>query len=240
MTMIIWNAFRKFIREIWDDIIFAALFFIPIFMAALFHFGVPVLEREICKLRQVDATIAPYYIAFDLCIILMTPIMFSFSGVMVILGELDNGMTKYLIVTPLGKRGYLWSRIGMLSIISMFYSVVVTYIGRLSDISLLQLLYYGIISVLIGAIISFFVITFAHNKVEGMALTKFSSFFVLGIPISLFLDTPTKYVGAVLPSFWATEFILYNRPLDAIMGIISGLVLTWICYRLFIRKMVGA
>lgn len=233
---IILLAFREFVKEIWQDIMFAALLFVPLLMCFLFRFCIPLLERELCQMQQVTQIIAPYYICFDLCIIMMTPIMFSFSGVMVILEELDNGMAHYLMVTPLGKSGYLWSRIGMMSVIAMVYACVITFVFRLSDISVFKILYSGVVAAIVGAVISFYVVAFAHNKVEGMALTKFSAFFVLGIPISVFLKAPFKYIGILLPSFWATEFCVNSKVSDVLIGLGVGITLLYWSYKCFERR----
>lgn len=230
---IILHAFREFIKEIWQDVMFAALLFVPLLMCLLFRFGIPLLERELCEMQHVGTMIAPYYFCFDLCIIMMTPIMFSFAGVMVILGELDNGLARYLMVTPLGKKGYLWSRIGMLSVIAMVYADIAILVFRLSDLSVWNILYCGVISAMTGALISFFVVSLAHNKVEGMALTKFSAFFVLGIPIAVFIKIPYKYIGFFLPSFWATEFCIRGQIVDAVMGLVVGGILLYISFRRF-------
>lgn len=55
----------------------------------------------------------------------MTPILFSFAGVLVILDEIDCGMAKYYGVTPVGKNGYLASRISgtLLAIITALFVV---------------------------------------------------------------------------------------------------------------------
>ncbi len=233
---ILFHAYREFVKEIWQDIMFAALFFVPILMSMLFHFAIPLLEEELCEMQHVTQIIEPYYICFDLCIIMMTPIMFSFSGVMVILEELDNGLAHYLMVTPLGKSGYLWSRIGFMSVIAMTYASVITYIFRLSNISPGNIVVSSIIAAFVGALISFFVLAFAHNKVEGMALTKFSAFFVLGIPISIFIKEPFKYVGFFLPSFWATEYCVSSRLSDLLLGLGVGILLLCYGYHCFERK----
>ncbi len=230
---IILQAFREFIKEIWQDVMFAALLFVPLLMCLLFRFGIPLLERELCEMQHVGTMITPYYFCFDLCIIMMTPIMFSFAGVMVILGELDNGLARYLMVTPLGKKGYLWSRIGMLSVIAMVYADISILVFRLSDLSVWNILYCGVISAMTGALISFFVVSLAHNKVEGMALTKFSAFFVLGIPIAVFIKIPYKYIGFFLPSFWTTEFCIRGQIVDAVMGLVVGGILLYISFRRF-------
>ena len=249
---IILQAFREFIKEIWQDVMFAALLFVPLLMCLLFRFGIPLLERELCEMQHVGTMITPYYFCFDLCIIMMTPIMFSFAGVMVILGELDNGLARYLMVTPLGKKGYLWSRIGMLSVIAMVYADISILVFRLSDLSVWNILYCGVISAMITTFansgrccrgarspvfvllsISFFVVSLAHNKVEGMALTKFSAFFVLGIPIAVFIKIPYKYIGFFLPSFWTTEFCIRGQIVDAVMGLVVGGILLYISFRRF-------
>ena len=45
----IMSAFRQLLKVLWEDFMVVACLIGPIFMGAVFKWGVPVLESELCK-----------------------------------------------------------------------------------------------------------------------------------------------------------------------------------------------
>ena len=121
----VYISFSRFIKEIFKDAMLAAISFLPIFLALLFKFGVPVLESFLTKQFGLGEVLVPYYKLFDLTIIFSTPIMFGYAGLMVVLEERDTGVLNYLYVTPLGIKGYIFSRLVLLSAIASVYGFLV-------------------------------------------------------------------------------------------------------------------
>ncbi|MEG2687084.1 MAG: ABC transporter permease, partial [Christensenellaceae bacterium] len=107
------RAFVPFFTEIEHNFMLVACIIGPVLMGAVFRFLIPVLEKLLCDDFDLPQVLASYYIIFDLLLVIMTPILLCFAGVLVILEELDSGVAKYYVVTPLGKGGYLLSRIGI-------------------------------------------------------------------------------------------------------------------------------
>lgn len=235
--MIIYRAFREFIKEIWADIMLAAMLFIPVIMGLVFRFAIPVIENEICNQLNCSEYLAPYYMIFDLFLIIATPLMFVYSGVMVMLGELDNGIARYLVVTPLGKRGYVMSRVGISAAIAVVYSFVLLLAFHISDMTFVQMLVCSIVAGAIGILISFFIVAVAHNKVEGMALTKFSGLLLIGVIVPFFLKAPMKYIASFLPTYWITEYCVNNNIIFIIVGLAESCLYSYILYRKFSARL---
>lgn len=232
----IWYAFKQYVKEIWNDIILAGVIFAPILMGAAFKFLIPLLEVELCELFGKNEILQPYYLSFDLVLVAATPVMFVFSGVMVILEEIDNGIARYLIVTPLGKNGYIISRIGITSVISFVYVAALALIFHISDISNIQIFICAILSSVLGIMISFLIITLSHNKVEGMALSKLSGLLIVGMIIPFFVQSPIKYLVAFLPTFWMAEYCFTNNILLAALSLVIASAFIFIFNRRFIKK----
>lgn len=199
-------AFRPFLAEITHDFMLIACIVGPILMGMAFCFGIPPLEILLCNYFNVSAILSPYYIIFDLLLSIMTPILFSFAGVLVILDEIDCGMAKYYGVTPVGKSGYLASRISVPSLLALVYNITLLKIFSLSKISLLFCILLSISGTLLAIITALFVVAFAKNKIEGMALVKLCGLLILGVPASYFILEPIRYLFGILPSFWIAEF----------------------------------
>jgi fluoroquinolone transport system permease protein len=184
------------------DAMLAAILFAPILLGIVFRFGIPLLEETLCSYFQVSSVFKPYYRLLDLFVVVMTAYMCSVSGIMVILGDLDCGVTKALVVTPLGKRGYLLSRIGIPSVLAAIYGGVIACMFGLSALSVPLFIALTISASLIAVTASFLVVAIAKNKVEGLALSKLSGLMLLGLPAAYFIREPVRYLTCITPGFW--------------------------------------
>ena len=235
----IFFAFRQFMKSIWGDLMLAACLFSPILMGIVFKIGIPLLEKFLCGYFDKAAILEPYYILFDLLLSLMTPLMLCFSGAMVILEELDDGTAKYLLVTPLGKTGYLFSRIGVINLLSIFYNIIIMFIFSISDISWYNIVISFVLNSIISVIVAMLVISFAKNKVEGMALIKLSGFMIFGFIVAFFIKNPLGYIVGVLPSFWIGKISSDDNLLFVIPCIIVSFIWITLLYKRFSNKILG-
>ncbi|MCR4938990.1 MAG: ABC transporter permease [Treponemataceae bacterium] len=213
-------SFSRFIKEIFKDAMLAAMTILPLFLGLLFRLGLPALEVLLENRWGWHRILTPYYLLFDLILIFSTPIMFGYAGLMVILEERDKGIMKYLCVTPLGKRGYILTRLVFLSALAAIYAFLVEIFLHLSDISLLQIFTGCLFSFLTGIWTVCLITLLASNKVEGLAFSKFSGILTLGPLASIFLQDKVKYLASFLPTFWFTEFCLKA----GVYGVISLLL----------------
>lgn len=231
-------SFRKFLLGVLNDYMLIGCILVPVLMGGTFHFGIPVLEQYLCQTFHESPILAPYYLIFDLTIAVMTPMMFAFAGVMTTLEELDNGTARYLMVTPIGKSGYLASRIFLPATLSIVYCVIAVYFFGLSHMTLLMNIVISIFCSMTGIIVALFVIAFAGNKVEGMALIKLSGIMILGIPAVFFLPSPIVYFAGVFPSYWFTRMALNKKYLLIIPCLLITVCWFLPIYRKFNKKLV--
>ncbi len=237
-TGAVYKSFRRFIAGVWDDYMLVACTLAPIFMGVAFKFGITYLEQFLCDYFELTAILSPYYGIFDLLLAIMTPVMFAFSGVMTMLEELDNGTARYLMVTPLGKKGYIASRIGIISILAVFYDIVMLLVFGISGMNILMQISISVLSAIIGLIISLIVVSFAHNKVEGMALIKLSGVMIAGIPVAYFVTSPIAYLCGIMPSFWLAKLAIEEKYMYLPATLLCSILWLVILYRRFDRKLV--
>lgn len=204
----VYISFSCFIKEIFKDAMLAAMTLLPVILGLLFKFGVPLLNALIAAQTGKTDFLAPYYLLFDLTIIFSTPVMFGYAGLMIILEERDTGILKYLAVTPLGMKGYLRSRLVLLSAIASVYGFAVEALLHISAMNLVQIALGSAFSFLTGIWLVCLIVSLAANKVEGLAFSKFSGFLILGPFAAFFIKDALKYLAAVLPTFWFTEFCM--------------------------------
>jgi hypothetical protein len=77
-----------------------------------------------------------------------------------------------------------------------------------------------------GVLVALFLVAFAGNKVEGLALTKLVNLGLVA-PLLALLPSPLRYVGAPLPPFWVGELAgLAGDALPTLLAVLLGVVAT--------------
>lgn len=230
------NAVWQFFRQIWSDAMLAVLLFVPLLMGLAFRFGLPLLECFLCERFAKAALLAPYFPVFDLLLCTMTPIMFSAAGALVLLDERESGISRAYLVSPLGRQGYLASRIGLPTLLAVFYCVAIVQAFHLSPLGLGCVVLLSLCAGAVGLVVSLMLPALAQNRVEGMALSKLSGLVMLGLPAALLLPAPFKYIGAILPSFWMTELALGGSLWNAAPALAASALLAALFLRRFAQK----
>lgn len=231
------NSFKQFLIEIKGDMMLAVMSIAPILMGLVFRFVLPFSETVLSRYFEVSKILAPYYLIFDLILVYMTPMMFSFCAVMVMFEEIDTGISSYMMVTPLGKKGYLISRIGIPAIISFIYDIVIIMVFSLTGVSLVMGLCLSILSSINGVITSLLVVSIATNKVECMAMTKLSGLLMLGLPVPFFVEGWVQYITVILPSYWYSKFAISQNYVFCLLSILVSFIWIGILYRKFEKKL---
>jgi fluoroquinolone transport system permease protein len=167
----------------------------------------------------------------------MAPMMFCFAGVLVVLEEFDSGIVTYYAVTPLGKSGYLLSRIGIPTLAAVIYDFILLFFFSAVGIDFLVIIVFAISGGLMGIITSLLVISFSRNKMEGMALVKLCGLLTVGIPIAYFVSGPVQYLFSFFPSFWLAKFSISENYLFVIPILLSSFFLVFCLYGRFKKRL---
>ncbi len=193
-------SFKQYLIQITKDAMLFIVCLAPLICGSLFKFGIPAVENVII--------LKAYYPLFDLLLAVLTPMMISYVSAMVILGDIDEGITKYMAVTPVGKSGYLISKLVFPMSASFFMTIIVMMIFSLTRTAFVQIIGISILASLLGLIMSMMVISISANKVEGMAVMKLSGIITIGIPLVFFAAENVQYLFFFLPSLWMAKFFL--------------------------------
>lgn len=230
-------SFRMFLWQIFKDSMLAAVCIAPVLTALFFRFGLPFTERILCGYFQKAVILADYYLLFDLFLSLITPYMFCFASAMVMLTEYDENMVGYMAVTPVGKKGYIVSRLVFPAIISIFVSMLLMHWFSLTGWSFGMLLLTCSLTGILSIAIALLLFSFSHNRVEGMAMAKLSGLLMLGLPVPFFLLSDVQYLFSLLPSFWIAKFVMEKTILFLLPAMLT--VFTWIglLYKKFDKKL---
>lgn len=224
----------SFVRR--DMMLFAACF-APILAGMFFKFAIPFIEKNLTEWFSLPTILVPYYGLFDLFFSVLSPVMFCYVAAMVILEETDEYLSRYLFITPLGKKGYLIARLGVPAGIAFIVTVALLPVFKLTNLSLSTVLFLAVTESLQGIIIALLIITFSTNKLEGMAVTKLSTLTLFGMVVPYFIKSQAQYALSLLPSFWVGKAIYEMQPIYILLSIIISFL--WIVFlmRKYIRKM---
>ena len=111
-------------------------------------------------------------------------------------------------------------------------TVILLPVFKLTALLAVDIVLFAAAGTLQGMIIALLVVTISSNKLEGMAVTKFSALIILGAAVPFFIEDHMQYMVSLLPSFWigkaACENILfYMLPAVALSIIWIGVLLRW-------------
>lgn len=204
-------SFKQHIKQIYKDAMLFLICLAPILYILLFHYGLPFAENYFIEYLNLSYILYPYYLLFDLLLAVLTPTMFSYASAMVILGEIDDGITNYMYVTPVGKEGYIISRLIIPMIFSLLITIITLKIFSLTEISLIKVIILSIMSIVNGYIMCMIVIIMSTNKVEGLAVMKLSGLLLMGIPAPFFIKGNIQYLASILQSFWLAKFTMEDN-----------------------------
>lgn len=230
-------TFHQFLKQIGSDAMLIMACIAPVLSGLAFRFGIPVAEKLLKKQFALEEVLTPFYQIFDLFLATITPLMYCFIAAMVILGEIDDGISNYLAVTPLNKNGYLLSRLGIPMGISFIITIIILSIFSLTKPSFGLIVVIAFLSVIISLIEAMLVISLSTNKVEGMAVTKLTGFFIMGIPVPYFVHGDIQYILSILPSFWLSKLVIESKVIYIIWFLLSSSIWILFLYRKFKQKL---
>lgn len=218
----IWKSFLLMGKQTFQDAMLVILCLVPFLAGALFKFGIPRLETFLCIYFEKTEIIAPFYGLLDVVLIMLPMAMFSMAGALVILGEMDDNIATYMSITPVGKKGYVISRLVCPVFIATLFSIFTINVFGISDMPVWKIVMTLVFSILLGIDMSFLIIACSANKVEGMAFGKLSGILMLGVVIPYFVKTKEQFLFCIMPSFWFGRFLT--------MGGIGSFILTWVVF----------
>lgn len=231
------QSFKMFIRQIWNDYMLFTVSVTPLLIACFFRFGIPCIEQLLCSYFNKSSILADYYLLFDLFLSVLTPYMFCFVSSMVMLTEYDENITSFIAVTPVGKKGYLISRLAFPAILSFFTSILLMLWFTLTEWSLFMIIITCLLTCILSIAATLFIFSFSHNRVEGMAVAKLSGLITLGLPLPFFIMSNIQYLFSPLPSFWIAKLCMKNNYIFVLPFILTSVIWLWLFYKKFNQKL---
>lgn len=235
----VYYSFCVFIKQIKRDDMLWAVCFAPILAGLFFRFAVPVINRYLAQFFAGNNILIDYYLLIDLLLCLLTPYMFCFASAMVMLTEYDENIAIYTAITPVGKSGYILSRLVLPALISVPAAMLFTSVFSLTGWTFIMLLITSMLCSLLSIAVAMLLVSISNNRVEGMALAKMSGLIMIGLPLPFFLTSYHQYYFSLLPSFWIARLVIDQNIIYAVPALVTAILWIILLYSKFNRKLSG-
>lgn len=200
------------------------LMLIPLMLIAILRFSLPPLTEW--TIVSFGFSLADYYpLILSFFVVIEMPFIFGIIYGLLLLDEKDENIFTVLRVTPISLNYYLRYRFSVI----VLFSVVFTSFGlpltaALSPMSVLAILGVALVGGLGGVMLTFIMIAFANNKLEGLALMKAFGIMTLAPMGGYFIDSSWHILLGIFPFYWpAKGFWLFSQGQSGWLYIFIGL-----------------
>lgn len=206
---------RNDLRKLGRDPVLLAGAFVPMLLALLLCFVLPLVERAVVD--YVDLTAQRSTIVAGALAI--SAMLGGWIVGFMLLEERGQGMILALAVTPLTLRGFvIWRLLSPTTIALVGGSFVVT-LGSGGAIDPARGVTACVLMALTAPLFALALVSVADNEVEGLALAKFGGLVFMLPLVTLYLDGPWIGLVGVLPPFWPIRLIAGAPWWTALVGL---------------------
>lgn len=211
MTQLVRNLGRNDVKLIGRDSFLVMMLFVVLGFAFVTRLGLPWMDNYLAENGILPNEAAPFRL------VELYPMMVGYVSVylgallagtifgFMLLDEKDDKTITAMLVTPISLQKYLLYRTGIATLIG-FFGVMASFliIGQ-ELLPLWQMAWISAVAALAAPLSALFFATFAENKVQGFALTKFVGLAGLTIIIGWFIAEPAQYLLGFFPPFWVVK-----------------------------------
>jgi len=183
------------LKQIWLDHTMRSFILIPFFLILFIKFFVP-------YLTLIYPFVADYHYLIMMGAAIQTAVMFGFIAAFILLEEKDEQVLQVIRVLPISPFYFILYRMTFTFSVSLIGAFATIYFGGIAYPGFLLTFLLSIQYGLAGPLIALGIVTFAQNKIEGMAYFKSINLFLLLPLASFFIDGNIRYLFALTPPYW--------------------------------------
>lgn len=226
------------LRSITRDSMLVLILCAPIIILGMIRFGIPLLSRLL--LTQLSFDLSVYYPLIFIFFCGILPLLFGMIIGFVMLDEQDEHIMQFVAVTPLARKGYLWIKFTLPSIAIFIFSLAYVPLSGIVSVNILHFLPIAALFTVQAPLMGMFLVGFANNKVEGLALGKGAGIFIMAPIVGYFVHSPLQYLAGISPAFWTAEAYFASNfesyLLNVLIGIVIHAIFFYGLYRKFTHK----
>ena len=234
-----WRTLKYDLLQLKGDPMLVLSLMVPFILWVIMQFIFPLVAGF--ALSQWNFDIGSYYQMAGVFFMMLIPMMFGMVYGFILLDERDGGIITAVSVTPMGKTGYLKLRMGIPLFLSIGFLILFQFLlGLTVNLTIFQIIIVSFIIASQALLLLLILGAFAHNKVEGMAISKGFGLLLLGPLLDYILPCSYKWLGAYSPLFWVSRSIISEGiasfTLYILISFIFHSILLFILFRRFIRR----
>lgn len=205
------------IKLIVREPIILLLYLVPILLIVLSKILIIYLPNILLELVNFDLIIYKEYI-FSSVLALIASMLGVVTGFMMI-DDRDGKIYELMQVTPLGRKGYLYNRLFIPFIMSIFYSIlffIIVMPNKSISLYLAITICISVNTVIIGILL----FNLAEDKVKALTYAKAINILMLFTLVELTSFKYLIYFGHLVPMFWFTKIIFNPSFFNIILALI--------------------
>lgn len=225
-----YNDLKNIIREPMLLLLMAG----PFMMSVAVRWIIPFLEPYLITYIDLKA----YYPLIAGFMLIFIPMLLGILTGFLLLDERDDHVFMTLIVTPLAKSGYLAYRILLPTVISFLYTLLILPSIDLVRVDFITIVPIAFLTAFEAPLAALYLVVFAGNKVEGLALSKALGIFMIAPLVGYFMDSKLKLLAGIIPFYWPVMALVIGNytSLDYWIHIILGLFIHLIFLTIFLKR----
>lgn len=244
VTSVLGHLVRNDVRLIARDKMLATMTAVVLCMGVGMRYALPALDTALADAGVMPSTgsslrFSDVYPAFVVFIALWQGA--NFPGIVfgfVLLGEKEDNTLEAMRVTPLSLQRYAGYRVAVSAVVAFVIIVYLVVSMGIAQLPLLQLLSFAAGASLAAPISVLAYATFADNKIQGLAFTKFGGLAGLVILVGYFVPAPWQWLFGAFPPFLVAKgyWMALEGNSAALWPLLAGTVLQLALVRLLLRR----
>lgn len=209
---------------------------VPVIIGACIKLALPVISSILQERLAFDLTV---HYAFIMSFILpVTPLMVGVLTGFILLDDRDENILTYIAVTPLPRSSYLLYRLITPVLMSVVMAYLLLLLASPVPINYLTITPVILLCALEAPMLALFLVGFAANKVEGLALSKGMGVFMLAPLAGYLIKSNLQLFLGIAPPYWISKAFLtsMNPGLQYIYFIVGGLIIHIIYLHLLLKR----
>ncbi|MBV1860217.1 MAG: hypothetical protein KUG77_17520 [Nannocystaceae bacterium] len=244
MNAILAVLLRNDVRLITRDKMLATMTAVVLVMGVAMRYALPALDSSLAEAGVMQSAssslrLSDVFPAFVVFVALwqganIPGVVFGF----ILLGEKEDNTLEAMSVTPLSLRRYAGYRIGVSAAAAFVIIIYLAMSMGIAQLPLVQLVPFAAAASLAAPLSVLAYATFADNKIQGLAYTKFGGMAGLLILVGYFVPAPWQWLLGVFPPFLVVKgywMALEGNP-AAVWPLLAGVFLQLALIRLLLRR----
>ena len=227
---------RQLIHRIQTEWVLLMLSAVPLIAWGCIYFCMPLFVKYLDEYESFTVFLMRYGLLVDILMACIAPLIFGYVSTMLILEERDDGIIKMIAVSPAGIHGYYIARIVFPCVSGGIVTMILLSFQSFTHPYIWQLVFMTVFGIGQGMMVSLLTVAFSSNKLEGTAITKLGSVFVMSAAAAFFVPKPYASVFSIFPAYQTALAFLHHSLVGAMLAIVESVIWILVLYAIVMKR----